>query len=220
MSIVITNGTQTITLSGVTRSGTISSISLPDTDELGNGSQIRNVHEWTVTFTNVPLDSDYCVTLTATPNDGSGAITATLDIASFPDNEHDGWTCFLADDTSKDIDEFDAFNYLIAGSGGTSLKFSYDASKLEINPIFLAYHSEEANLNESYQGSVTGSHTGWKTLVITVQENVNRYDLQMYKKNSESPSNWDELKPESKDWVEFEIVQPEPTSAEPEEPGE
>ena len=217
MSIVISDGTNTMTLSGDKWNDSINAISLPDTNESGTGSGVRNVHEWEVTFTNIPLDSDYCVTLTATPSNGNGAITATLDIASFPDSEHDGWDCFIADDTSQDINSFDAFNYIITGSGGTTLKFSYDATKLEVNPVFSLYNSE-ATLQNSYQGSVDGTHTGWKTIEITVNPTVHRYDLQMYKYNSSVPDNWNVLKPENKSWVEFEVVQPAP-NPEPEQAG-
>ena len=203
MSIVITDGTNTITLSGDTHSDSISNIVLPDSDS-SSTSGVRNIHEWKVRFNNVELDSDYCVTLTATPSDGSGALTSTLSVDSFPDSEFDGWSCFLLDDTTENINTFDAFNYMITGSGGTSIKFSYDATKLEINPVFLAYNTE-ASLKETYQGTESGSHTGWKTVEITVQENVNRYNLQMYKVGSNSPANWNIIKPENKNWVEFEI---------------
>lgn len=208
MTIEITDGTNTITLTGSTISDSLSNIVLPNTS--GTQTGVRNVHEWTVTFTNIPLESDYCVTLIATPNDGSGAIQSTLGVANLPPpSKTDGWTCFLADDTSINIVNYDAFNYMITGSGGTYLKFSYDATKLQVNPVFTSYHTE-AVLNDSYQGSGTGDHTGWKTIVITVQSNVNRYDLQMYKVASASPSAWSNLEPDNNDWVEFEIVQPAP----------
>ena len=210
MSIVISDGNNTITLSGNTLSGNVASIVLPDTDpDTGEGSGKRNVNQWNVTFTNVPLDSDYCVTITATPSDGSGAITSTLGIGSFPDSQNDGWTCSVLDDKSKGINNYDAFNYVITGSGGTKLYFSYDASKLEINPVFCAYNTE-ASLSNTYLGSSSEDRTGWKTLEITVASGpvtVNRYDLQMYKVNASSPGTWDVLDPENKNWVEFEIVE-------------
>lgn len=205
MSIQISDGTHTITLSGSTLSDDVSSMVLPDTDPVtGNGSGKRNTHQWNVTFTNIPLDSDYCVTIKATPADGSGAITSTLGIGSFPDSQNDGWTCMISDDKSKEIINYDAFNYFIAGSGGTKLYFSYDANHLEINPIFCTYHTE-ATLNETaYLGSTTEGRTGWKTLVITVGT-ANRYDLQMYKLNPSSQPTWSDLDPANKSWVEFEI---------------
>ncbi|MBR3507508.1 MAG: hypothetical protein IKO03_01790 [Lachnospiraceae bacterium] len=204
MSIQISDGTHTITLSGNTLSGDVSSVELPDTDPVtGNGSGKRNTHQWNVTFTNIPLDSDYCVTITATPTDGSGAITSTLGIGSFPDTQNDGWTCMISDDKSKEIINYDAFNYFIAGSGGTTLYFSYDANCLEINPVFCTYHTE-ATLYESYHGSTTEGRTGWKTLVIAVGT-ANRYDLQMYKLNPSSQPMWSDLDPANKSWVEFEI---------------
>ena len=206
MNIVISDGTHTITLSGETLSGSFESIVLPDTDpDTGTGSGKRNVHQWNVTFTNVPLDSDYCVTITATPSDGSGAIKSTLGIGSFPDSQNDGWTCYVSDDKTEDIDDYDAFNYVITGSGGTKLYFSYDPSKLEVNPIFCTYNTE-ASLSNTYKGSTSEGRTGWKTIEITVGT-VNRYDLQMYKVNSSSPSAWSALEPENKSWVEFEIVE-------------
>lgn len=206
MSIEVSDGTNTILLSGDTITGNIPSVTLPDSDPVtGEGSGKRNVHQWNVTFTNIALDSDYCVKITATPSDGSGAITSTLGIGSFPDSQHDGWTCSISDDKTKAITNYDAFNYVIAGSGGTKLRFHYDASKLGINPIFCTYNTE-ATLSNSYLGSTTEGRTDWKTLEITVGS-VNRYDLQMYKVNSSSPAAWDVLEPVNKNWVEFEIVE-------------
>lgn len=208
MSIVISKGTDIITLSGETLSGDISSIVLSNTDGYGN-TNVRNINEWNITFDNIPLNSDYCVTLTATPTDGTGPITATIGIANYPDTDHDGWTCSIADNRALPIGNYDAFNYIISGSGATTLKFSYDASKLTLNPIFTSYNSG-AVLNDTYQGSGnSASHSGWKTLVITVNnDNVSRYDIQMYKSGTTSPSNWNLLDPENNNWVEFEFVPP------------
>lgn len=205
MSISITDGTHSITLSGSTITDSISSIVLPDSDpQTGAQGGKRNTHEWTVTFNNVPLGSDYCVTLIATPDDGTGSIQSTLGISEYPVYKNDGWTCSIADDKNELISSYDAFNYVLTGSGGTSVKFSYDSSKLEINPVFCTYNSE-AVLNNSYQGSKSGDHTNWKTVVITVGNNT-RYDIQMYKVNSNSPSTWADLAADGS-WVEFESVQ-------------
>lgn len=195
MQIQISYGLNTLTLSGNTLSDSVSGIVLTDTDSLGEGSGKRNVHQWNVTFTNVPLDSDYCVTLTATPTyNADDTITSTLGVASFPESKTEGWTCTLVDDKSKDINKYDAFNFMLTGDGGVKLKFSYDSAKLVLNPVFCSYNAG-CVLNDSTETQ------GWKTLEITVST-VRQYDLQLYKVNGSSPSSWDDLL----SWIKFEIV--------------
>lgn len=189
-SISISDGTNTTTLSGNNISGTVGTYTMSDS--------ARQVDAYTVTF-NVPLDSDYCVTLEATPTDTTEKLVATIGVASDQgDDDNEGWTCTLADNQAISIDKYDAFNYIITGNGGTSLKFSYDATKLTISPVFLAYNNLTA---EDYSG-----RADWKTIEITVQSDVNSYDIQMYKNNS-SPS-WSNLNPKdtTNRWVEFEVV--------------
>lgn len=189
-SISINDGTNTTTLSGNTISATVGTYTMSDSE--------RQVDTYTVTF-NVPLDSDYCVTLEATPLDATEKLTATIGVASNQDDDdNEGWTCTLSDNQAVSIDKYDAFNYIITGNGGTSLKFSYDSTKLTISPVFLAYN----NLSTTdYSG-----RPGWKTVEITVQSDINSYDIQVYKNNS-SPE-WDNLNPKdtTNRWVEFEIV--------------
>lgn len=201
MRITVSYGSYSIVLTGNDITGSQTGIVLTD-DVTGK----RNYHQWNVTFDNIALDSDYCVTLEAIPNDGS-TIKATLGIGSFPESENEGWTCSISDDRkSQSISSFDAFNYMITGSGGTKLIFSYDATKLEPNPFFSTYNTG-VTVQDHYTGSTQTGRENWRSIEIAVQSNVNRYDLQMYKKNSNSPSGWDDLDPENKQWVEFETIQ-------------
>ncbi|MDO4862524.1 MAG: hypothetical protein Q4A05_00035 [Ruminococcus sp.] len=190
-SISISDGTNITTLSGDTISATVGAYTMSDS--------VRQVDTYTVTF-NVPLDSDYCVTLEATPTDSAEKLTATIGVASDQDDDdNEGWTCTLADNQAVSIDNYDAFNYIITGNGGTSLKFSYDSTQLRISPVFLAYNNLR---EEEYSG-----RTGWKTVDIPVQSDINSYDIQMYKENGSSPS-WSNLNPKdtTNRWVEFEVV--------------
>ena len=196
MSITISKGTDKITLSG----GTI-------TESLGTGTkyELTNEHDkdtWTVSFNNIPLNSDYGVTIIAFPtNQDLEKISQTLCVSSVPVIYTEGWNCEIVDDTNRDISNYDAFNYTITGTGKKTLKFSYDSSVFEINPSFYSFVSE-ASVGV-YSGSTATGRDGWKTLTILADPDitlVNRYDFQVYKVNSLSPESFDELK----QYIEFE----------------
>ena len=199
MSITISNGTDTIALSGSKISDTLgmtTKYTLTDS---------HDKDEWTVVFTNIPLDSDYFVTIAASPiNQDLEDISQTLGVSSVPIIYTEGWNCTLADDTSTDIDNYDAFNYTITGTGKKTLKFSYDSTVLEINPSFCSYVAEASN--GSYSGKSQGDRTNWKTVTIDADPDttyVNRYDFQMYKVGSFSPGSYEDIKIETKEYVEF-----------------
>ena len=160
---------------------------------------LTNNHDrdtWTVTFTNIPLNSDYCVKITATPvNQDLESISQILAVNSVPKIYTEGWSCTLSDNISKGVNNFDAFNYTIVGTGKKTLKFSYDSTKLEINPSFCEYLSEAEP--GTYSGSSTEDRTGWKTITIDAdpdETKVNRYDLQLYKIHF-NPTNNDDVRP-------------------------
>ena len=167
---------------------------------------------WTVTFTNIPLDTDYCVEITAVPvNQDLENLSQVIGISSVPEIYTEGWSCVIADDTSKSVNSYDAFNYTITGTGKKDLKFSYDSSVLEINPSFCEYLTEASIGN--YSGSTTENRSGWKTILIHAdpdQTFVNRYDFQMYKVGTFSPGSFDDLKPEESSYIEFEQASPAP----------
>lgn len=222
MSITVSLGDKIITLSGNKLS-----------DELGTAEDekfsLTNEHDrdnWTVSFNNIPLGTDYCVLITAIPlNQDLSEISQVLAINAVPEVYTEGWSCSIADDMSKTVDCYDAFNYTISGTGRKTLKFSYDADKLEINPTFYEYITEASS--GIYSGSTTlADRSNWKTITIEADPDttlVNRYDFQMYKKVEPfQPNSFDELKPSSPItsvseggqiptvYIEFEEVAPTP----------
>ena len=174
-----------------------------------NGSGVAGENTWRVTYTNIDLDSDYCVKFTATPAAATNLdpLSATILVSLYPTVHLEGWECALVE--SGAIADYDAFNYIISGTGTKDLKFSYDSSKLTVNPAFysLDKNNDIANPGE-YSG--TGSHAGdsnWKTIVISANPNttkVNRYDLQVYKVNPYQPSSITEITPNAENsYIEF-----------------
>lgn len=140
---------------------------------------------WTVSYANIPLGSDYCIKITATPDEVSlHSLSATIVIDNYPEVHREGWSCSLVE--SGTIADYDAFNYTIIGTGAANLTFSYDSSKLTINPAFYTLNSEvDAPIADSEKGG------SWKKVVIHANPdltNSNRYDIQLYKVNSFQPS--------------------------------
>ena len=209
-SITIACGTDTITLNGTNLSGSNTA-----THTLNKNSKEDT---WTVTYTNnIGLDSDYCVKITAKPAPATNLddISATIIVSSYPTVHQEGWECVLAE--SGTLEDYDAFNYTITGTGNKTLKFSYDSSKLIVNPAFYTldtpYTKNGSSVNTvedpiAYNG--TGTHTGdanWKTIIINADPDaskVNRYDLQVYKVDSYQPSSFTEVTPNaSGSYIEF-----------------
>lgn len=212
--ITIACGTDIITLNGTTISGSNSQIhTLHD-------SGITGEDTWRVTYTNIGLDSDYCVKFIAKPAAATNLndISATIIVSSYPTVHQEGWECGLVE--SGTLADHDAFNYTISGTGTKTLKFSYDSSKLIVNPAFYtldkAYETGEGenkitvNTVEdpaSYSGGKTHSGSDWKTIIIHANpddSSVNRYDLQVYKVNPYQPTSFAEITPNADDsYVEF-----------------
>lgn len=207
-SITISCGTDSITLNGTTISGSNS-----QTHTL---TELSREDTWTITYTNIGIDSDYCVKLTATPAPATNLnpISATILVSSYPTVHQEGWECVLVE--SGTIGNYDAFNYTISGTGTKTLKFSYDSSKLIVNPAFYTLDTPYKDKNSvsintvenptTYSGSNTHG-SDWKTIVIHADpddSNVNRYDLQVYKVNPYQPASFNEITPNAANgFVEF-----------------
>ena len=177
----------------------------------GTGS--TGTHEWTVAYTNIDINSDLCIKFTAeTTNSDLDNIYATIFTATYPVVRTQGWKCTLVeaegDSSSAHIDEYDGFNYTIAGTGTNTLKFSYDSSKITINPACWELDSTVA-APAAYSGTAEGTHgSDWKTIVITADPEttgINRYDFQAYKVDSYQPDSYNEIKPNiTGGYIEFE----------------
>ena len=165
----------------------------------GSGESGRKI--WTVSYTNIPLGSDYCIKMTATPeNVNLQTISATIIIDSYPQVHREGWSCTLVE--SGNMSDYDAFNYTIIGTGAANLIFRYDESKVTINPAFYSLYGEvDAPVADTDKGG------DWKKVVIHADPDstdINRYDVQVYKVNSYQPSSSVYIDPnEAGSFVEF-----------------
>ena len=208
-SITIVCGSDTITLNG----STITDSKTPAVPLVGHG--VTGENTWKVTYNNIGLDTDYCVKFTAAPAQATNlnAISATIIVSSYPTVYQEGWECVLVE--SGSVGDYDAFNYTITGTGTKTLKFSYDSSKLIVNPAFYTldtpYDKDNVTVNTvedpaDYSGSKTHGDD-WKTIIINADpddSNVNRYDLQVYKVNSYQPNSFTEIMPNAENsYVEF-----------------
>lgn len=195
MYISISFGTDTITLNGSTLNGSSSSHTLSKT--AGN-----HENTWTVTYSdNIPLGSDFCVRLVAEPAASTNldSLSATIIIDSYPVPNPEGWSCELVE--SGNIDDFDAFNYTISGTGKKDLSFSYDSAKLIVNPACYQFSETHNGVREISEPVDYVGKAGWKTIVIHADPDttlVNRYDFQVYK-NDWQPSSINDITPNAKD---------------------
>ena len=199
--VVALEGGESFTLNSSNLSHTFSAKTLTKTD---------GTDTWHVTYSGIELDSDYCVKFTAhaTNNADLEDIYSTVIVASYPVVRPQGWSCVL-DEAGQSMADYDGFNYTITGTGAKTLKFSYDSSKLAVNPAcyLLDFHGD-VYAPVAYSGS--GSHdSNWSTIVIDADPEttfVNRYDIQMYKINAYSPSSSDAIDPNKENaFVEFEF---------------
>lgn len=193
-AITISLGSETITLNGTNISAVSSTHTLSGTGDSG-------INSWNVSYTNIPMDQDFCVTLEAVPASSTKleSLSATIIVANFPVVHYEGWACELAE--TGTLLDYDAFNYTISGTGAKVLRFSYNANLLTVNPSNYGFDNISAPASYSGEG-----HDGWETIVITVSaaSTVNRYDFQVYKKDRYVPSSFDQLKPnESGSYIEF-----------------
>lgn len=199
MSITVSFGADTITLDGTADgshlNGTASQHTL-------TGTGVDKENRWDVTYNGIALDSDYCVKFTAIPQAGLNldSISATIIVASYPVVNPEGWDCKLVE--SGNINDYDAFNYTISGTGTKDLYFSYDATKLNVNFAFYGMDSsDEIDAPIAYAGGGdSAAHTGWQTIVIHANPDtlkINRYDLQVYKVDNKtwSPTSWTIITP-------------------------
>lgn len=184
---------------------TISDLTLSDT------SSALGSDNWVVNYNGIPLDSDFCIMFEADPLDNNSdlyVLNGVISLASNPEVRTDGWTCKLSDDLSTyGYDAYDAFNYMITGTGNKILKFSYDASKVKVNPSFCSFTAEATESDHS-------TKAGWKTIKIEAKPDAEdddedkttamRYDIQVYKLDA-ADGTWDAstLKPPTAAYIEF-----------------
>lgn len=103
------------------------------------------------------------------------------------------WTGYFSDDgalgvlDATDASDLDGYNYTISGSGATTVKLSWNYSKLDINQVFILSLVEsitESDLTDS-------DSDGLYYIIFNVDsDEVNRYDTQFYRQ-SDNPSDYD-----------------------------
>ena len=112
-----------------------------------------------------------------------GAMISAVSVSNSTDNN---WTGELTEprESGKNVSDYDAFNYVVTGSGAGTITLKWNANMLEINPFF----SE----NEGITGTITEDGNGYKTLTFTVTavQPKNRYSFQMYRV---AESNWSSI---------------------------
>ena len=201
MTITISDGTDTLTLSRTSLEGSSTTHTLSKTGDHEN--------TWTVAYhDDIPLGSDYCVKLVAEPDDSTNlqSLSATIIVDSYPIPNPSGWSCELAESGEEIINDFDAFNYTISGTGKRTLTFSYDTTKLIVNPACYQFSETRNGVKEIEDPVPHSTKTGWNTIVIHADPDttlINRYDFQVYKKDWQ-PSSFDEVTPNAAgSFVEF-----------------
>lgn len=201
MEITISDGTETITLNSTSLEGSSSTHTLSKT----------GAHEntWTVSYDNdIALGSDYCVKLIAEPDSSTNlqSLSATIIVDSYPTPNPSGWSCELAESGEEDINDYDAFNYTISGTGKRTLTFSYDATKLIVNPACYQFSETRNGVKEVEAPIPHSTKIGWNTIVIHADPDttlINRYDFQVYKNNWQ-PSSFNDVTPNAtSSFVEF-----------------
>lgn len=104
-----------------------------------------------------------------------GAMISAVSVSASTDNN---WTGELTEprESGKTVSDYDAFNYVVTGSGAGTITIKWDADMLELNPFYVE--------NEGIAEAVTERDgDGYKTLsfTVTASQTKNRYSFQMYR---------------------------------------
>lgn len=153
-----------------------------------SGSSIPNgTNKYEIVFDEYELDDnqvyDYYIKLTAHPTNNDAALQ---DIACYlyltkSVAVDSAWSGRLQETTNAAA--YDAYNYILEGSGTGKVTFSWNSKYIEVSEIFLAQNNLTVNAEEAdEQGNV------WKHFDMEVgRENngvtINRYEIQLYKNN-------------------------------------
>ena len=195
-SIVITNGTDTITIDDNNLSGSDSSHRLTSS---------HKDDTWTVQFNNIDIGSDYCIKIEAEPAvESLDTLSATILVVPYPQVHPEGWSCAIEEPINQDVNsavnDYDGFNYVLSGTGARTLEFRYDSTRFIVNPASYQFFDEiiaPANIE---------GRPGWKKIVINADPSTtgnNRYDFQLYKIGGWIPDSFQLLPEKTGSYVEF-----------------
>ncbi len=171
------------------------------------------------------------IKMSATPDssirDEVDELSGILGVTEVQPTLTQGWKGGFVDNSAH-LD-YDAYNYVISGSGEDTLRFSWNADKLEVNPFFLDEFDDD--IETGYPKTESRDGVTWKTIYLHVNSNdtytltkddndedvltltrngINRYDIQVYMKGIEETdySTWDMIK----GYVEFQSGATVPTA--------
>ena len=138
--------------------------------------------EYVVMLDNFDIENSmptYVIEIIATPiSTFSGAIpteiTGYIGIAQQTEAKAN-WVGEISDANYNSDSTYDAYNYVIYGSGKAVLNFMWDPAKIEVSQFFLNDYTPTDCVEED-------NHNGWKKMVITrLVDDPERFDLQLYK---------------------------------------
>ena len=135
------------------------------------------------------------VKITATPSNSHKdlrEISAIFAVSDKSSVQNTGWTGQFNDSTATSVSGYDAFNYVISGSGdSTSAVIRWNSDFVSVNQQYLT--------TKMGAGAITdvSGRTGWKQVTVTLNttESSGRYAFQVFKTSSFSTSvtSWDAL---------------------------
>ena len=138
----------------------------------------------------------YCMKIEAVPGDSELPTLTGYVLVRYIRTADSGWVGEL-----EELDDnlvYDAYNYIIKGSGKGQFTFKWDASKVTINQQFLQNSDVKFLINDTptsgnssfTEDSITPAANGFRTLTIVIDASTktNRYDVQFYKVNNDPNS--------------------------------
>ena len=156
------------------------------TDEtLAGGTS--NKDSFNICFDSAEVDlavADLFIRVTATPTDesmqqnsGVGILQSVISVSKGRTVET-GWYGSLDERTNQD---YDGYNLVVEGSGEGTIDILWYDSKFTINPVFISVEGLTP-------GDATSEGENWKKVTLPVDSTEkNRYVVQFYKKNENTP---------------------------------
>lgn len=133
----------------------------------------------------------YCIKMQAVPADSELPTLTGYVLVRYIKTADSGWSGELENLTANT--DYDAFNYIIKGSGKGNFTFKWNANKVAINQQFLQnsdvkflINDEVVSGNDEFtEDDITKGADGFRTLTIVVDSSKsNRYDVHFYKVNN------------------------------------
>ena len=151
-----------------------------------NGSVLPNgTNKYAVTFDPYELGDnqpiDYYIKVRATPTDNSLPTLSCYLYLTRSVTRDSAWRGRLQELTGHT--NYDAYNYIIEGSGKGEVTVRWNSSYIDVSEVFLAQNGLTGSVVEEAEDA---NHNVWKYFVLDVGDEVNgtvisRYELQLYK---------------------------------------